>query len=66
MLVARLAGCALGVLCGLGRVLSVVGGLGPVCIVFAQFPPKKLDTFFLINRMGQCLLLPFKKMKIWL
>jgi hypothetical protein len=34
VLVARLARCALGVLCGLGRVLSVVGGLGPVCIGF--------------------------------
>jgi hypothetical protein len=49
VLVARLAGCALGVLCGLGHVLCVVGGLGPFVSVFVRFPPKKPDTFFLIN-----------------
>jgi hypothetical protein len=29
--------------------------------VFPWFSPKKLDTFFLINRLGQCLLPLFKK-----
>jgi hypothetical protein len=62
VLVARLARCALGVLCGLGHVLCVVGGLGPFISVFARFPPKKPDTF-LINLLGQCLLPPFQKKK---
>jgi hypothetical protein len=40
VLVAWLAGCALGVLCGPGNVLCVVGGLGPFVSVFARFPSK--------------------------
>jgi hypothetical protein len=63
VLVARLARCASGVLCGLGHALCVVGGLGLFVSVFARFLPKKPDTFCLINRLGQCLLPPFQKKK---
>jgi hypothetical protein len=55
-LVARLAGCALGVLYGLGGLVwpwawVVFGGgsSGPFVSIFAQFSPKKPDTFFLMN-----------------
>jgi hypothetical protein len=63
VLVARLAECALGVLYGLGHVLCAVEGLGPFVSVFARFSSKKPNTFFLINRLGQCLLPLFQKIK---
>jgi hypothetical protein len=44
-------------------VCLLLGGLVPFVSVFARFPPKKPDTFFLINRIGQCLLPPFQKKK---
>jgi hypothetical protein len=45
-------------------VLSVVGGsLIPFVSVFAWFPPKKLDTFFLINRLGAMLIASVLKKK---
>jgi hypothetical protein len=64
VLVARLAGCVLGILCDLGRALSVIGGsLVPFISVFAWFSPKKLDTFFLINRLGAMLIASVSKKK---